>query len=155
MNRVKRGMTLLIAIALIAQAVIVYSGTIQPLLRDIRSVAQASRWERSARLGFGDRFAGYMSFLVGVVPEGGRIVVPPTEVDPTIGNIGIMQYFLLPRSIVNCPEARIVSDCLETFAGPETYFLYVRGFPDEKAVGSNRELREFSEGMGVYMPVKP
>jgi hypothetical protein len=142
----------LLVIGFIAQLYFLSSGTLLPLWRDIRSVAGLSQEQRSARLSFGDQFSAYVLFINDVVPEDGRVVLPPVSVDPTFGNMGIMQFFLFPRSIVNCPSVEAAQECLDLFQGSETYFLSVKSFPGQSQVGGTRRHLPFGSDLGLLLP---
>ena len=91
-------------------------------------------------------------FIVEVVPESGRVVLPPLTVDSTFGNMGIIQFFLFPRSIVNCPSVEATEECLELFQGDDTYFLSVDSFPESNQVGGTRKFLDFDSGLGIFLP---
>jgi hypothetical protein len=108
--------------------------------------------ERGAYIGFGDEFAENVSFARSQVPQDAHIVIPPMSISATYGNQGIMQFFLFPRSIVNCPQVEEARACLQTFRGRDTYFLAVLGFPENLTGVENRELLMTNESFGVFLP---
>lgn len=140
---------------ILVQFWLLFTDFMLPLNSRIRTVRTLPAVERGAYIGFGDEFAGNIRFLWSQVPEDARIVLPPLEISSTYGNQGIMQFFLFPRSIVNCPQVKEASACLQTFRGPETYFLSVFGFPNNETAVDNRDLIMFDESFGVYLPYKP
>ena len=144
----------ILLIALGIQLYLLSSSVVAPLWRDIRSVANLPPFERSARLSFGDQFSEYIQFIVKVVPESGRVVLPPISVDDTYGNLGIMQFFLFPRSIVNCPSIDATDDCLELFQGDDTYFLSVGTFPQKSKVDETRKYVPFEAELGLFLPLQ-
>jgi hypothetical protein len=148
----QRGVLSLLLIALGIQLYLLSSSVVAPLWRDIRTVVALESGERSARLSFGDQFSDYIQFIVEVVPESGRVVLPPVTVDSTFGNMGIMQFFLFPRSIVNCPSIGVAEECLELYQGDETYFLSVDSFPENSQVGSTRKFLPFGTSLGIFLP---
>ncbi len=150
-----RWFAICLLIALGIQLYLLSSSVLEPLWRDIRSAADLTPFERSARLSFGDQFYGYVQFIREEVPEHGRIVLPPLTVDPTFGNMGIMQFFLFPRSVVNCPSVEAMEECLEMFRGQDTYFLSVGEFPEADAIGDTRRLLPFDAGQGLFLPIQP
>lgn len=125
-----------------------------PLNQKLKTLEGQSALERSALLSFGDRFTGYLQFVIDEIPEDARVVLPPVSVDATYGNIGIMQYFLFPRDVVNCPSVKDTDECLELFRGGATYFLFVKGFPAKEIVAELRPFVEFDLDLGVFLPVK-
>lgn len=143
----------LFAVVLI-QAAIVVTGIALPLYAEVRTVAGRSAFERGARLSFGDAFYEYVRFIRETVPEDGRIVLPPVSVDATYGNMGIMQFFLAPRGIVNCPAEDEIRECLQLFSGERTYFLAIRQYPDPADYGGRRNLIPLNDALGLLAPAE-
>ena len=135
------------------QLYLLSTGVVGPLWQDVRSLADRGYLERSARLSFGDQFFRYIQFLRDEVPESGRIVLPPISVDDRLGNTGIMQFFLFPRSIVNCPTVETTEECLAVFQGSETYFLSVGPFPGNDNVEGTRRYLSYSDDLGLFLPL--
>ncbi len=151
-NGFRRTLPFLLTLSILIQLGLSFSHIILPLQARLRTVSGSPILERSARLSFGDTFFEYVEFVKMNVPESGRVVLPPVSIDSTYGNQGIMQFFLFPRSTTNCPDAILVEECLQTFRGESTYFLYIEGFPAEGAASRSRELLLFDDHQGLYEP---
>jgi len=155
-NGKRRNLRLLLTaagvVALLAQGVLLFEGTLGPLARRVWDVRQDPPLERSARLAFGDSFAGFILFLREEVPEGSRLVVPPKALIPDYGDIGLMQYFLAPRQIVDCPAGPDLPSCVASMDGNKTYILAIPKFPPRDSIPENKVFREYVEGFGVYAP---
>jgi hypothetical protein len=143
---------LTIAGAILIQVAILTLTFVLPAFSDIRTMDGRSAFERSARLSFGDRFYEYVEFIRETIPYDARVVLPPITIDAAYGNLGIMQYFLAPREISNCPSATESRACLETFSGENTYLLFVRNFPYKEDYEGIRELVLYNNSLGVIAP---
>jgi hypothetical protein len=66
--------------------------------------------------------------------------------------MGIMQYFLAPREVVNCPSEQETPECLSLFDGKDTYFLSVRDFPAVSDKSGGRELIPMDGSFGLLSP---
>jgi len=135
-----------------AQSVILFRSTIAPLYADARDVRGLPALQRGAILSFGDTFAAYTGFLRAHIPEAGRVVIPPFDLDPVYGNLGLMQFFLFPREVVNCPSGPDLPSCTSSMTSPRTYLLRVGAFPDPASLSRGRHLLEFSDHLGTYAP---
>jgi hypothetical protein len=141
----------LFAVVLIQTAIVVFK-LVLPLRAEVQTVADRSAFERSARLSFGDRFYEYLDFIRDEVPDEGTVVLPPVSIDATFGNMGIMQYFLAPREVVNCPTEQEARKCLSLFDGKNTYFLHLQGFPTASDESGGRELIPLDDSLGLLSP---
>jgi hypothetical protein len=108
--------------------------------------------ERSAYLSFGDDFEGYVAFLRAEIPDSALVALPPQSVSTTFGHNGLMQYFLFPRRITNCPREATFDACAVHLGGPATYILRVDGFPDALPDGLHKRYVEYGPEYGVYVP---
>lgn len=142
----------LIGVAIFAQVVIITSTIIKPLTIDVLDTKEFPAVERSAILSFGDRFADYIAFILSNTTETNVILVPYREVDTALGNEGIMQYFLFPRRISNCPVDQSFVECARIQAGPNTFILSVDGFPPEGFRDDTYEYAPFDETWGIFIP---
>ncbi len=108
--------------------------------------------ERSASIAFGDDFATLVSWVRATTPQDSTIVLPPTEAAYVLGNTGIMQYFLMPRTITDCPDSIAAAVCLAGLRGSRTYILGAAGWPPPEAVSADRDYLPITEDLGVYAP---
>ena len=143
---------ILITLSVAIQIGLVITTFILPLRNRIQGVKQLPRLERSITLSFGDDFAAYMGFLADVIPVEATVVLPPVEIDSTLGNVGLMQYFLYPRRITNCPGEMDFADCAVMYSGERTYILTIADFPPEGAAEMSKTFIQFDDRRGVYEP---
>lgn len=142
----------LITLAAAIQIGSVITTFILPHRNRIQGVRQLSSLERSITLSFGDDFAAYIGFLADVIPEEATVVLPPIAIDSTLGNVGLMQYFLYPRRITNCPGGMGFADCAILYSGERTYILAITAFPPEGAAETNKPYVQFDDRRGLYAP---
>lgn len=136
------------------QLALVTNLVIYPLGEEIWEVRSLPALERSAEIAFGPRFASFIAFLTKVIPPEGRVVVPPMSLELVYGNIGIMQFFLFPRDIVNCPSGPTLSSCISSMKGGSTYILAIGDFPKPEDVPEGKILLRHTENRGVYRPLE-
>jgi hypothetical protein len=148
----RHGLELLLLAAVLVQTVVLFESVLLPTLDRIRRVYRLPARERSARLAFGDEFAEYIRFLEEVVPSDATVIVPPVAVDEVLGNEGIVQYYLFPRRVSNCPRTQPVEPCVAGLTGPDSYILAVGGFPPPEVVEQAKTLVRFDDDRGVYVP---
>ncbi len=139
-------------LALAAQIAFLASGSVGRAVERAWVVRGAPPLERSAQIAFGDEFADFMSFIRRTVPESAKLVVPSKSQDPTFGDAGLMQYFLRPRAIVDCPPGDGLPQCIRSLTGTSTYILAVGDFPPAAEAGLRRDLVTFRGDRGVYVP---
>ena len=142
----------LVTAAFFVQTVIIFLSIIKPLAIEITSTRGYPATERSAILGFGDRFAQYIEFIRSRTPNTEFVLIPYRETNEVLGNEGIMQYFLLPRKISNCPVTQPFEECLRIQAGPNTFILSVDGFPPQDIRESAYRYVPFNDEWGIYVP---
>lgn len=140
----------LLAMMVIAQGLVTLRTTIAPMYADARDVRGLPSLQRGGVISFGDNFAAYIGFLRSQVPEAARVVIPPFDLDPVYGNLGLMQFFLFPREIVNCPSGPDLSACTSSLTSPNTYLMRVRSFPHPESVARGRLLLQFDDQLGLY-----
>ena len=143
---------ILISLVAVLQIGLVITTLILPLRNRIQGVKKLTALEKSITLSFGDDFAAYMGFLADVIPEEATVVLPPVEVDSTLGNVGLMQYFLFPRRITNCPGGMNFNDCVILYSGERTYLLAIADFPAEDVAVGSKEFIQFNGRRGVFAP---
>ncbi len=107
--------------------------------------------ERSAILAKGLEFAEYMSFLRETVPENAKVVMPPHEPVQPLSNRGFAEYFLMPRTIINCGSDE-VRECVLRMTGEHSYIVTAWKFPPKDAAESVKKFIPFRNELGVYAP---
>lgn len=153
----RRGPTQLLKVAALAalaavQAWIVADGSFAKQAGRVWGLRGEPSLERSARVAFGDEFAEFISFVRRTVPESAKLVVPSKAVEPVFGDIGLLQYFLRPRKIIDCPMGADTGPCIRSMTGETTYLLAVPGFPPPADAALYREFVAFDAERGVYVP---
>lgn len=143
---------LVLGICVVAQLALLFRFGILPLREQVRSVRDLPALERGAILSFGDSFAEYIQFLTYAIPEDGTVVLPPDEVDSALGHEGLMQYFLFPRRITNCPRSESSEACIERLKEVPAYFLVVGDYPPGGMIERWTTLKSFDERRGVLVP---
>jgi hypothetical protein len=143
---------LLLGLATLAQLALLTSVEIRPLHEKTYSVRNLPADGRSAILGFGDNFWAYVMFLNDQIPDNATVVVPSMAIDSVFGNAALMQYFLFPRRIVNCPGELSLNACVERLGGEGVYFLATRAYhlAEQPEPGSN--FSPFTDQSGVIAP---
>lgn len=122
-----------------------------PMRRMWRARGEEAR-ERSVRLGFGADVSEYVDFLRGVVPEDALVVIPPASQDPVLAHMGLMQYFLFPRRLTNCPSLEEWGRCRDLYERGRAYFVSLDGFPPEDGANETMVYIAFDAGRGVFSP---
>ncbi len=140
----------LAAVVLVQLALLGWSQ--RPAVLRVAQYQGLSATERSARIAFGDQFGDFIQFLSAEIPPDGRLVVPPMDMSPIFGDIGLMQYFLFPRQIVNCPPGEDMPACVQSMTGSNTHILRTGKFPPSDAVPPAKDYLPFSADWGIYSP---
>ncbi len=153
-GRPSRIVPALAALAAVVQLYILLQSSVIPLALRVWNNRTFSAKQRSAALAFGSDFAGFMRFAAETVPPDAKLVLPRPEQDPTFGNIGLIQYFLIPRQLINCPSSEMAEQeaCILRLSGSDTYILAVGSFPPARAAESSKTLIPYNEDLGVYIP---
>ncbi len=141
-----------ITIAVVIQIGLVITTFILPLRSRILGVRDLSMIERSAVLAFGDDFAAYLDFVTRNVPLESTVVLPPRTVDYRWGDVSLMQFYLAPRRLSNCPAEDEAVDCVRSRIGPKTYLIAIDGFPPSEVVGELESFVPFDESRGLFIP---
>jgi hypothetical protein len=118
-------------------------------LAQVRGVlGQPALW-RSAYFYQGERFARYITFLNENIPLQSRVVLPPAGTGArALGVTPAMQFFLAPRSVLNCLDAA----CASGLSPQNTSVLLVNDFPGPAAAARFGSQLAFDEGWGLLLP---
>jgi hypothetical protein len=135
----------------IAQLSILLATQALPMLRRTWRARDEAAVIRSARLAYGSDFSDYVSFLRQTIPEESLVVLPSPEVDPVLGEMPFMQYFLFPRQLTNCADLAGWAECVVHYTGPHTYLIAVDSFPPREGL-EGRLLLPFDESRGIVLP---
>jgi hypothetical protein len=143
----------LIAAAILGQIAILFLVILKPLATDMLNSRGLPVLERSAIMRFGDRFSEYTQFIRRRTGDSAILLIPYRETDEVFGNVGIMQYFLFPRMITNCPSNQTFKECFQLQAGSNTIILSVPGFPPEDLEDRMYRYVPFDEEWGIFLPL--
>jgi len=138
--------------AVMLQTALLLRWVVGPSLVDGRELIGLSAQERSARLAFGGGFADYVAFLRAHVPEAATVIIPSEVDDYALGHVGIMQYFLFPRTVADCPSQQLPAECVAGLGGMETYIMGVGAFPPAATALARRDFIAFDSRLGLYVP---
>lgn len=140
-----------LALSVMIQVITLADSYLLPWGKWIWELRTQSAVDRGGVLLEGRRFADYMRFVREVVPEDGRVILPPRSIYQPFENIGLMQYFLFPRDIHNCGPNE-VEECVLRVTGAKTYILALEDFPPRELAEQVKRLVPFDEEIGVYAP---
>ena len=117
-----------------------------------KTIGQSRLW-RSANFAHSQRFAGFVLFLNQTIPLQARVVLPPQGSGPRLfSHTPWMQYFLIPRDVVNCTGAG--TSCQQRFIDSDAYILVAdpQQFPGDKAADLEQRLHMFDQDWGLLLP---
>ena len=147
-----RMIMLLLGVALVFQLFTLICSKLAPLRQRILGVQARPMLERSAVLAFGDQFNEYLQFLLNEIPEDALVVIPPRSVDYRWGDVYLMQFYMVPRAISNCPSEQEVADCIRAHDGERTYFIEIDNYLKESMLLHSKNYKPFDETRGIYVP---
>ena len=137
----------LLGLAVLIQLTMLGRDTFREFPRLISDLGQPALW-RSARYSQGRRFAQYIQFLNQKIPPDSRVVLPPDEAAPrALATTPLMQFFLLPRQVINCTSP----DCLSALSLQDSAVLVTGGFPGPEFLAQGK-LERFDADWGVLLP---
>lgn len=143
----------LILLAFIIQFAVMAQSIIEPMAREILDVRNEQAPERSAVISFGDGIAGYIAFIIDRTDKDEFVLLPYRENHEVLGNEGLMQYYLIPRRITNCPFDQPFEKCLLIQGGSRTSILSLNGFPPVAIDDGKYLFVPFNEDWGIYIPI--
>jgi hypothetical protein len=159
MHRIKSSLTspqarvsILLLLLVLIQAGVFIRATIVPTATELQEWRGQPAVVRSAGIAFGDRFAGYVEMLRERIPDQAVVLIPRLNTHEVIGHEGLMQYYLYPRTISNCPRYQPVDVCIQLQQGARTYILHIETFPPSGLVDRSMRYEAFDEAWGVYIP---
>lgn len=144
--------SLLLTLAMLYQLIQVIRIEILPLAKLVVQRHGADVTERSALFFYGKKFSEFITFINENVPPEATVIIPRFEQDELFGHEGIMEFFLFPRKVGNCPPKIPVEECILHQHESNKYILAVEGFPPRSAALQVKQWIPFSEEKGVYVP---
>ena len=144
--------SLLLTLAILYQFIHVISIGILPLAKLVVQRHGVDAAERSALFFYGPEFSEFIIFIKENVPSEAIVIIPRLEQDELFGHEGIMEFFLFPRKIGNCPPDISVEECILHQHASNKYILAVEGFPPRSTALQVKRWVPFNGEMGVYIP---
>ena len=148
---VRRILTAGVMIAVVLQAIVSWTSYLQPMTARAWSLRALPVWERTATILFGEDTAAFLAFVRDKVPEDGRVILPPRSEGSIYEEVGLMQYFLMPRDIHNCGKNEVRA-CVQRATGEKTYILALYYFPPRDLARETRRQIHYDENRGVFAP---
>jgi hypothetical protein len=145
--------SLILAIAVVFQIFLLYRSYIAEIVSKIWQNRTYSASYRSASILFDSHYAEYIEFVKSIVPEDGLLIIPKEEQVWDFGNVGLMQYFLFPRQIADCPTESL-EDCILHLKGSNSYILVPDAtFPPRGVADQVKQFIPFKGDRGLYIPL--
>ena len=117
---------LLLGLGLI-QAALVWSADFRPQLGLIRRFGLVQAFERGEILYIGGQEASYVRFVNALLPKDAPVVLPDAA-NALFTDQSLMQFYLFPRPIWDCPGLTS-AQCKQYASDPRTYLLALKDFP--------------------------
>jgi len=141
----------LLGLSVLYQGLISWDGYMKPELQRVRGIWSLPAWERTAILLEGQHFLEYVRFLRRIVPEDGRVILPPRQLPSAFSNIYYAQYYLFPRDLHNCGNNEVEA-CIERVTGSNTYIVALGNFPPRGIAARHKIYVPFDDEIGVFVP---
>jgi hypothetical protein len=139
-------------LVIILQTMIIFDSERISTVKLMWYLRRASAEERSGFIAFGKDFTEYVEFLNENIPEDALVVIPKESQGGVFGHVGMMQYYLFPRTIVDCPPD-IADECVLSMRGDNSYILAPNSvFPPRSAADQIKEFIPFDGEQGIYVP---
>jgi hypothetical protein len=143
---------LILGIAVTFQLIQIFQGYVPKTFNTIWQERSRPAVWRSASILFDTDYAEYIEFVKANVPEDGLVMIPKEDQVWDFGNVGLMQYFLYPRQIADCPIESL-EECILNLKGPKTYILAPDAtFPPREVADQVKRFIPFEGDRGLYVP---
>ena len=149
-SKPRAALLVLIALLLGYQAIVSWNTYIRPTATMVWNLRDEPAWARTAAILIGDRFTGHIGFLREMLPQASRVVLPPHS-GGIYDHIGFIQYFLIPRDIINCGRNEVEA-CVRRVSGRSTYILAAGNFPPPSVAEETKRFVEYDNDLGVFVP---
>ncbi len=147
--------TLLLSAAALIQLGILMRGFIPNIMHNIWEERSTSATWRSASLHLGQEYAAYIEFVKSHVPEDALLIIPKASQAWQYGNIGLMQHYLFPRTIADCPMDKL-EECILNLKGSNAYILApTSAFPPRELADQVKRFIPYGDQQeqGIYVPM--
>ena len=127
--------------------------TILPSVMQLWAIKDQPAILRSAIILKGQDFTDYIDFVRQTVPEDAKVLLPPHTPVQVYSNMGLMEYFLMPRELHNC-GVNEVEECVLRMTGPTSYIITAWKFPPRDIAVQVKEFVPFKDEKGIYAPIE-
>ena len=142
---------LILVVAIVVQLTVVLRDNALPDLEKLWVLRGRSTFERSVVFFLDERSLGYLEFANSQIPKDALVVIPKQTDEPIFGHVGMMQFYLFPRRIVDCP-IEAAQECLGA-GRPNTYILAPSiDFPPRELVSGSMRFIEHGGNRGIFAP---
>ncbi len=143
----------ILCLATLIQIYLVARSFVLPSIGLIRDTHNLTAQDRSAVIAFGDRYSEYFAWIRENTPENAVLLIPPADLDEILGHVGLMQYYLIPRRLSDCPNSQTWGECMRIQKGEDTYILAIEDFPPSDELRNTYSYRSFDGSWGLYLPL--
>jgi hypothetical protein len=143
---------IVLLLSVLLQFYLLTESFIIPSIKLFRDTHNLAAEERSAVIAFGDRYAEFFSWIRENTPEDAVVLIPPAELDFILGHVGVMQFYLMPRQLSDCPQDQAWDECMRVQRGEDTYILAIDHFPPNDELEMMYSFIPFDENWGIYLP---
>jgi hypothetical protein len=145
--------TLFLVLIVTLQFAILFNGYLKDIFPRVEEDIKQPATYRSASILFGEEYAKYIEFVKAMVPEDGLVIIPKEEQVWNFGNVGLMQYFLFPRKIADCP-VETLDVCILNLKGENSYILAPDStYPPRHLAAQVKQFIPFDKDQGLYVPL--
>jgi len=142
----------IVMLAVVVQLAVVARDIVLPDFKQLWLMRGRSTYDRSVVLFLDETALSYLEFANSKIPEDAVLVIPKQTYEPIFGHVGMMQFYLFPRTIVDCP-IEAAQECLGT-GRPNTYILAPSiDFPPREFLSEGMRFVEHDGDRGFFAPV--
>lgn len=134
------------------QLTVVVRDIVLPDLEQLWNMRRRSTYDRSVVFFLDELSLSYLEFANSQMPEDAVVVIPKQTNESIFGYVGMMQFYLFPRTIVDCP-IEAAQECLG-MGRPNTYILAPSiDFPPRELISEGMRFIEHDGDQGLFAPV--
>lgn len=142
---------LILLVAVVVQLAVVFKFIVLPDLEQLWVMRERSPYDRSVVFLLDEQSLNYLEFANSELPEDAVLVIPKRTVEPIFGHVGMMQFYLFPRTIVDCP-LEAAHECLGA-GRPNTFILAPSiDFPPRELIPKGMQFIEQDGDRGLFAP---
>ena len=142
---------LILLVAVVVQLAVVVRAILLPDLDQLWTTRRHSTYDRSVVFFLDDLSLNYLKFTNSQIPEDAVVVIPKQTYEPIFGHVGMMQFYLFPRTIVDCP-LEAAHECLGA-GRSNTYILAPSiDFPPRELIPDSMRYVQHDGDRGLFAP---